>query len=389
MIRMLIAFLIGSMAILSAQNTATITGDVINGTTGKKIKADWVVLVKSGQGLTTVKQLDNVSDYNFTGIEPNPNAPYLVRASFQGIVYTTNVMVTSAVTLNENVKVYESSTKWANISIRVPHLIAVREGNVLQIEETFEISNNGTATYNQKDQKIPTFRFNAPKDAQIINVSTSVNRSMPITQNYFAFEEGYGVNLPLRPGVTQIQVAYALDYTNGNAEMSHQWYYDVTECNAFLSPVDLQVTTDGFTKIDDKQMEGNGFIIYSAKSIKAGTALKMQISGGSVVDRHQDSKIEAKENALQTAVWVILPMALAVLLFGLYWGISKKAVQPAYHEKKGSNRDLKRQKEQLIQTLAKLDDDFERSGKDKKNYEKKRIELKSQLHDILTSINQH
>ncbi|NUM80562.1 hypothetical protein HUU42_07110 [bacterium] len=389
MIRVLVAFLIGSMAMLTAQNTATITGNVINGTTGKKIKADWVVLVKSGQGLTTVQQLDNVSEYNFAGVEPNPSAPYLVRASYQGVVYTTNVMVTGAVTLNEDVKVYESSSKWGNISVRVPHLIVVREGNVLQIEETFEISNLGTTTFNQKDSKVPTFRFNAPIGAQIINVSTSVNRSMPISQNYFEFEDGYGVNLPLRPGMTQIQVAYTLDYQRGSAELTHQWYYDVTECNAFLLPVDLQITADGFTKIDDKQMEDNGFIIYAAKTIKAGTALKMQLAGGSVVDRHQDSKIEAKGNALQEAVWVILPMMLAVLLFGLYWGISKKTTQPVYHEKKGSNRDLKRQKEQLIQTLARLDDDFERSGTDKKTYEKKRIELKSQLHDVLTLINQH
>ncbi len=372
-----------------AQSGATVTGKVYDKTINQKVAADWVVLVKTGQGLETLKQFDKVADYEFTGVPLNANAPYLLRASYKGVVYTQNLMVQENRNYNVDLVVYEATDKWRDIAVRVPHMIVMRNANTIEVQQTFEINNTGVRAYHVADASKPTFRFKIPEGAQFQNVLTSHNQSMPIGATSFAYQDGMAINMPLRPGITQVQVTYTADYSSQKLSMGAAAYYDISEWNIFVSPKDIQVVSDKLGHVHDEQMEANNFSIYAAANVKAGETLKMELSGGSSRQAEQQANNEtvaASENFIQKKVFVYIFLMLSVLAFTLFFGLNKKPAVKPYQPQSGSKKQNKQQKTEatkrrdaLAQQIADLDDRFSEKQVDESTYRKRRGELKSEL----------
>ncbi|MBL7996330.1 hypothetical protein JNM05_13250 [bacterium] len=370
-----------------AQSGASIIGKIYDKTINKKVTADWVVLVKTGQGLETVKQFDQVSDYEFSNIPPLPNAPYLLRASYKGVVYTQNLMIQENRNYNVDLVVYEATDRWQNISVRIPHMVVLRNGNQLEIQETFEINNLGQTAYVLSDINKPTFRFKLPERTQFQNAQTSHNQSMAVAAAPFAYEDGMGINQPLRPGVTQIQVTYTADYSANTFALKSQWYYDILECNVFVSPKDIEVLSDKLTHVHDERMEANNFSIYAATAIKANNMVGMTFSGGGTRQTEQNNEtIAASENMVQKKSFVWIFLMLSILSFALFFGLNRKAAakpyQPAVGQKKQNNQQrnaMLKKRDTLAQQIAQLDDTFHDNKIDSPTYQKRRDSLKSQL----------
>lgn len=374
---------------INAQTGATVSGKVYDKTINQKVKADWVVLVKTGQGLETVKQFDNAADYEFTGVPVLPNAPYLLRASYKGVVYTQNLMIQENKRYNVDLVVYEATSLWQNISVRIPHMVIINEDNRLEIQETFEINNSGQSAYHVSDAAKPTFRFKLPEGTQLQNVMTSHNQSMPLAAIAFAFQDGMGINMPLRPGTTQIQLTYTADYSANAAELNFRWYYDIQECNLFLSPKDIQVVSERVNHVHDEKLEANNFSVYTVTGIKADEPIRLTLSGGTVrPHEHNDNTVAASENMIQQKVFLWIFLMLSVLSFALFFGINRKTAVKAYQPKNGASKKInKQQKNDLIKRrdslalqIAQLDDTFSENKIDSDAYQKRRRDLKMQLH---------
>jgi len=364
---------LGGLGIVNAlAQTASISGKIENGTTSKPAVAEWVTLVVAGQGgMQTLQQFEKVSKYEFPNLKPQQGIPYLIRASYKGVVYTKATMVVEAKRYESNVSVYETTDKWTDINVRVPHIVLARDEDVLQVEQTFEINNSGKFTFQISDQAKPTFRFQLPAGAQIKSLTTSLNSNMPITQSHFKFEDGEGINYSLLPGTTQIQVTYAVGYPD-RIDFASKWYYNIAECNVFITPPDVTVKSERFKKIEDRQMAEHNFIIYSATNIKAGESPTLSLSGGSSIKKEEEEgSIKAVENAVQKVVWVVLPFLIGCLLIILYWSVTRT----------GASRAVE-QKEQLLREIAELDD--RQANETIPDYEQKRKKLKKELYHLLT-----
>ncbi|MBL7958730.1 hypothetical protein JNL27_00685 [bacterium] len=370
-----------------AQSGASIIGKVYDKTINKKVSADWVVLVKTGQGLETVKQFDQVSDYEFSNIPVLPNAPYLLRASYKGVVYTQNLMIQENKKYHVDLVVYESTDRWQNISVRIPHMVVLRNGNQLEIQQTFEINNSGQTAYVLSDVNKPTFRFKLPERTQFQNAQTSHNQSMAVSATAFAYEDGMGINQPLRPGVTQIQITYTADYSANTFELNSQWYYDIEECNVFISPKDIELVSDKLTHVHDERMEANNFSIYAVSGIKANDVIGMKLSGGGTRQTEQNNEsIAASDNMVQKKAFVWIFLMLSILSFALFFGLNRKAAAKPYQPATGQKKQNKQQRNELLkkrdtlaQQIAQLDDTFNEKEIDSPTYQKRRDSLKSQL----------
>ena len=382
-----------------AQNGASIIGKVYDKTLNQKVKADWVVLVKTGQGLETLKQFDKVAEYNFTGIPPLANAPYLLRASYKGVVYTQNLMVQENKTYNVDLVVYEATDEWQNISVRIPHMIILRNANQIEVQQTFEINNSGLKAYNISDAAKPTFRFKLPEGTQFQNAMTSHNQSMPIGATAFAYQDAMGVNMPLRPGITQIQVTYTADYSANTFDLNSVWYYDIGECNIFVSPKDIQVLSDKAGHVHDERMEANNFSVYSVTGVKANEIVSLKLSGGSarqMEEQGDNEHVAASDNAIQKKSFVWIFLMLGILSFALYFGLTRKLpakpYQPQTAGQKKQNKQMKnefiRKRDTLAQQIADLDDSFSENTIDATTYKKRRNELKSQLRNAAEAVYQ-
>lgn len=378
----------------TAQTGASIVGKVYDKTINQKVKADWVVLVKTGQGLETFKQFDKVSEYEFTAVPILSNAPYLLRASYKGVVYTQNLMIQENRKYNIDLIVYEASDQWQNISMRIPHMVILRNNNQLEVQQTFEINNTGTKAYSISDVNKPTFRFKLPESTQLLNVQTSHNQSMPVAATAFSYQDGMGLNLPLRPGLTQIQITYTADYSANAFELNSQWYYDIAECNIFVSPKDIQVTADRLSHIHDERMEANDFSAYSAGAIKANDILAIKLTGGGTrkTEEHNE-RISPADNMVQQKSFVWIFLMLSVLSFALFFGLNRKVTAKPYQsssvqkkQNKQQRNDLFKRRDLLARQIANLDDTFSEQKLDSPTYQKRRDDLKSQLRKVAEDI---
>lgn len=385
----------------AAQNGASVVGKVYDKTINQKVKADWVVLVKTGQGLETVKQFDKVSEYEFTAIPPVANAPYLLRASYKGVVYTQNLMIQENKLYHVDLVVYEATDKWQNISVRIPHMIILRNANQIEVQQTFEINNTGQAAYNVPDATKPTFRFKLPEGTQLQNALTSHNQSMPIGAGTFAYQDGMGINMPIRPGITQIQVTYTADYSANKFDLNSIWYYDISECNIFVSPKDIEVLSDKVSHVHDERMEANNFSVYTAANIKANTPLSMKLSGGSASrpqgeEQGNDEHVAASENEIQKKSFVWIFLMLGILSLAVYFGLTRKLpakpYQPQTAVQKKQNKQQKsefiRKRDTLAQQIAELDDSYSANKIDTSTYKKRRDDLKLQLRNAAEAVHQ-
>lgn len=383
--------------ILYANTGATITGNVSNETTKRPVKAEWVVLVKTGQGLETLQQFENVSSYAFKDVPLLSGMPYLVRAYYQGVLYTQNILVQESKEYVVNLSVYESSERWAAMTVRVPHLVIVRQGNQLEIQHTFEIQNSGNTTFNIKGENNPTFRFELPPGAAMGQVTTSHNRSMPVVAPVIDGKGWRGVHFPIRPGATQIQISYTAAYNDDTFEFRTPIFYDISECNVFVSPADMRLNSAHLVQHKDDQLASNNFAVYASGPLKSSSELMFRLSGGTVVDRaaHGEEKIIAYPSRIQKLIWIILPSILAVCMFALFFALQKSVVDrpstsatagKSSRKKKDISSDLTRQQEKLAGRIAALDDAFDEKKLKQDDYQRQRAELKTELRRVAQAL---
>jgi len=361
---------------------ASVSGKVILGSTKQPVKADWVTLIKSGQGLQTLQQLDNVSEYAFKDIPLNPMAPYLIRASYKGILYTQNVMINENKPYIADVSVAGVSDQWRDIDVRVPHMIVARTDDKLEIEQTFEITNNGANTFNPKDTNVPSFLFKLPDGVKLEAVTTSFDKSMPIPASVVNYKDKQGIIFPLRPGTTQIQITASAPYASPSLTWAQPMYYDVSEFRIFVTPKDIEVSGENFQHIHDEQLEANNFSITAATNLKSGSTIGISFKGGSArggAPQEDDHPIDAAANEIQRNVFFLAPLLMSFLLFALYIALNRK------HQSDGGGAQQKAhwmaEQEKLIASIARLDDEYAENS-DNSEYVDRRRDLKHQLRDV-------
>lgn len=342
---------------------ATLTGNVVNGTTGKAVVIERVSLMKPGQfGMELVKALDRVSQFTFDDIEPSAGVPLVLRGYFQDVSYSLNVPVTESRAYTVDLVVYETSKRWDNIHVRIPHMIVVREGEHLQIEQTLEFHNNGKTTFNGD-----SLRLSVPETAHNTRLTTSYEDGFALPALAALQGQHYAVLLPLRPGRSRIQFSYELDYGAESVQLRQPWHYDVDDMNIFVSPRDIAVNGSGLTQVQDEELARNNFAVFQKNRLMAGESLEVQFSGGSIRVRQDISDVLAEDNEIQQMIWIVLPLFLALLSFGIYFGLSKGTAQ----------------RTRIIREIAALDDSYAKQGITDDQYSRKRATLKNELREYL------
>jgi len=361
--KILIIILAASLPAVVCGQTASVSGRVMNGASGAPISVERVTLMKPGQfGMETVASLEGVSEFMFRDIQPGAGIPHILRTTFEGVSYSENVAVTEAKTYSADVTVYPVTKKWSETHVRVPHMIVVREGDHIQIEQTIEFHNNGKSTYTGD-----SLRIAIPETAHNTSLTTSYQNGMALPALSAVNGQQYAIALPLRPGQSRLQLSYEMQYNAAGTTLRQPFYYDVADLNIFLSPRDMTLDSDGAVKVEDEELARNNFSVFQRKDLKSGQVLSLTLRGGSAGVRRDITDVVAEDNAAQRSVWILLPLTLGLLSFGLYIGLSKTSGQ----------------RERIIKEIAALDDTWSEKGMADETYRQKRSALKTELREYL------
>jgi hypothetical protein len=209
-------------AMLSAFSSATtLSGSVTNGTTGKPSAGDQVILIKLSAGMEEVSKKKSDFQGKFSFNIENGNSPYLVRVLHQGVTYHA---AAPPGTITVELKVYDAAPKLDGINV-VADLMYVQAGQgKLGITRVFAVDNSSQPPRTEMNDA--PFEFYAPEGAEIdeAQAQTSGGQPVNVAPTPQADKGRYAFRFPLRPGQTQLQVTYHLNYSGKTTIDPHLIY---------------------------------------------------------------------------------------------------------------------------------------------------------------------
>jgi len=212
-----------------------------------------------------------------------------------------------------------------------------------------------------------------PENVTEIEYLTFKNGSMPINTSVIKTETGQVLPNPIRPGITEIDIAYYLPYDGSNATVTELVGYDIDHFHVYAMPLDLKVSLNGLSR--EGTDNENGLAIYAMEKVKAGQLLELQVSGQGMSendpDQHANHEQSSGRIVVETRIdtsteLLISGVLIMVILISLFISIS----QQNEDMKQGSIQMLKDQKNALLKQYASFGESVEESSeRDKALYQ--------------------
>lgn len=335
--------LMWSQPVNAQELPSRVDGTLFNKTLNQPGKAERVVLMRAGQQLEEEAVLENVTGkFTFENIiPPSPETRYFIRTLYQGVNYHANVSFSAGQTQTVNMVIYEATPDADQTTISIPHLIVVKQGTTLKFDETVNVDNAGNRTVFSNDPNRPTFLFSVPEEVtEVTRVSVTYADNLPLNLTPVRVGSQFGINFPLRPGITQITYTYNVDYAGNAYAFQKTLPYDLSSFIVAVSPSDMTVET---SDLDFSGRDDNFDMTFlKGENLKKGKVITVNLSGGSDSKAgqgdghdHGKSQVVAMPNETMRYVWVVTPLLASILTFGLWLAFSKKPTPAPRKRKKG------------------------------------------------------
>lgn len=258
---------------VAAFAATTITGTVTNRTTNKPSAGDQVTLVSPQQGMQEVTATKTDAQGKFSLSAPE-GGQYLVRVNHDMASYYQSAPDGAQPV---NFDVYDAAAHVAGVSTEVLMLRAQTDasGTVLNVTEDFVVKNASTPPMTQYS-KAP-FDVYLPAGAVVEATAAKGPNGMPTAEELApqAEKNEYSVMFPIKPGETQIEIAYHVPYT-GSLKMNLKMA-GPTDMFAVSLPKSMT-----FDPGDGKFIPANGDAnasTYLERGVKAGQSVTFGLSG--------------------------------------------------------------------------------------------------------------
>jgi hypothetical protein len=266
---------------VAALASAPITGSVINRTTNKPSAGDEVTLLNLVAGMQEVGHgtTDAKGRFSLSSVD---GGKYLVRVTHDTASYFQPVPDgASAVDVN----VYDSGAKVAGVTTEVLVVRAQTDagGANLQVTEDFVVKNASNPPMTQYSKE--PFDLYLPEGAVVEASAAKSPDGVPTAQDLTPLgEKGkYTIIFPIRPGETQIEVAYHLPYT-GKLALNLK-VAGLTEMVAVNLPKSMSFTPgdDKFAPVTGEPTTNSQ--TYVARGLSAGDGAAFEVGGSGQLPR--------------------------------------------------------------------------------------------------------
>jgi hypothetical protein len=325
----------------------TLTGTVKNGTSGKPSAGDEIVLLKLGQGMEEAGHTKADAKGKFTFTIDDPQSPHLVRAIHQGVTYHR---MAPPGTTSVEVEVYDVAKKLDDLAVVADIMRVQAEKGELEVVRMFAVQNSSKPPRTQMNEH--NLEFYLPEGAQVVGASAMTAGGQPVNSAPVPEDDKktrYSFLFPLRPGLTQFQVAYTLPYT-GQANLDPKPLYPLQHFVAMLPKAMQFAAAPGapFQPMNDPNQPDA--IVQVASNTTVGQPLAFKVSGEGVLQErgeggatqqgspNEQSSLQGRDarpggglgppidapDPLQKYRWYILGGFAAVLAAGAVYVASKQ-----------------------------------------------------------------
>jgi hypothetical protein len=203
----------------------TLTGKVKNFTTGKPSAGDAVVLFKLGRGMEEVGRTLTDAGGQFSLKLEAPQAPHLVFAVHQGVIYHR---MAPPGTTSVAIETYDVAKKVDGIKVVADVMRIQASHGQIVVTRDFGVRNTSHPPRTQMNDH--NLEFYVPENARVLQKSATVASENDTPLRFAPVAEGeknrYSFVFPLRPGLTRFEVAYQFPY-NGIANLDPKSIYNL------------------------------------------------------------------------------------------------------------------------------------------------------------------
>lgn len=388
-------------AVLHAQPAGTIEGRVKNGTTGKVVRNQRIILLSPSQGMEEVGSVvtDNGGRFRFEKV----TGPFFVaQTHYQGANYNQPVQPAERGLTQTTLTVYDATPSDANIVVSRAQWRLLPDSGKLRIDEVFEVTNRSSPprTMVRSDG---SFKFALPRSATVDSASVQGTAGMPLPQTPREISAGklFAIDHPILPGVTRISVRLQADYAAHSFDFAQTLAHSMTELDLFL-PKDMQVSAltktsgevlPGFERAPDLQ----GYQVLVARGKRANDVVALRVSGGSAPPAEtageggmggaggDQSDVTTLPNAIGALQVPLVSLFALIVLWSLGFAVFHRTHQAGKSiglspEKR---KHLVDQKDYLVRRIIELDARFESKEIAERDYHLQRSRLRSKCVELM------
>ena len=261
-----------SLFLVSAAQAGTLSGTVINRTTGKPEPNVALDLLSPTQGMADLATATSDAQGHFSVTKDSIGmAPVLIRATFHDVSFNT---FSPPGRPNVEVEVYDISKDPKSITVPSHIVIFQPQESKLVGAEEYTIDNNSQppAAFFRTEGN---FDFAIPAGATLGQVSTTTSMGMAVNQASIDKGKGrFAIAYPFRPGQTNVRLSYELPYANNSAAVKLPSTYPNAKLLVVVPP-GITVTGDGLSSAGEEQ----GMMVYTHDPLPAKSFLTVNLSG--------------------------------------------------------------------------------------------------------------
>ena len=270
--------LIALLLLALPATAATLTGRIVNGTTGETARADRIALfdVSGDDDDPVAEALDVDGEFTLDGIPDAAAAHFRLQVWVGDAEFTQHL---SGFDAPMDVFVYDSTDEIADVTILRHHVIFTRDPEHIEVTEFFEFDNRTDPPRVINADALP-MRLQIDHDVHGEASASLMGASAPVQVDLVPTDEPavVGIASELQPGATRAVVRYLLHEDDRSLTWATRSLFDTEERGVFVSPTDITVEAEDMIPtesiIDD-------YAAYAGLNSTAGDEWVVNLSGGS------------------------------------------------------------------------------------------------------------
>jgi hypothetical protein len=267
-----LSILFPCLLLSSAALAGTLSGTVINRTTGRPEPNVDLDLLSPTAGMAELATAKSDAQGRFSVTKDAiGTAPVLIRATFHDVSFNTFAPPGRP---EVEVEVYEISKDPKTISVPSHVVIFEPRDNTLVGAEEYTVQNDSKppAAYFRTEGN---FDFAIPEHATLGQVSTATTMGMPINQASIDKGKGrYAIAFAFRPGPTNVRLSYELPYATSGTTVKLPATYAGAKLLVVVPP-GVTATGDGLAPAGQEQ----GMFVFTHEPLAAKGTLTVSLSG--------------------------------------------------------------------------------------------------------------
>ena len=356
-----------------AEGQGTVRGQVVNQTAGAATPGGLPVTLHGFEAETLMTTLTTTTaadgGFAFDAVDFAPGRQFVVTTEYQGVTYSSDPASftpgAETATLELPLPVYETTSDDSQLTIAQAHMfLEFVEPESVTVGELYVFSNRGDKTLvAEGDQPL---QFSLPEGATDLNVQGG-----RLDETFFRNDRGFAVLWSIPPGeaTSQMLYSYRLPY-DGALNFAQPVDYALDNVNVLVSDLGVTVSGPQLQSLGVQDFQGEQFQNFSQGALAPGDTFAFEVSGqpGSSATGGGAMPGGAASALTDTSGLAVGLGALALALLGIGFWLYRR--QP---------RALGGTREELLQALAELDDDYAAGEVAEAEYRRERQQLKDEL----------